>query len=153
MNVGGQSAINMRVYPPINKRTSKATAIEKLRLSTETSVSVPIHYKALLAIGVTVKKKTARPQCLIRAHLGGRRSIIKLKIDRPGQLGRQQVLYIQTSKLRENRTTNSEVDLKAIKQWTDSLSDAELIGLVNSRKKRALNQYRPPTSANCSSSV
>lgn len=66
---------------------------------------------------------------------------VHMEISLPDEPGRAQILKIQTSKMRENKVMDADVDILELAHWTKNFSGAELGGLVKSASSFAFNRH------------
>lgn len=63
-----------------------------------------------------------------------------MEISLPDENGRNQILSIHTSRMRDYKKINSDVDLKELAMLTKNFSGAELEGLVRAAQSTAMNR-------------
>lgn len=89
----------------------------------------------ILVIGMT-NRKDMIDEALLRPG----RLEVHVEISLPDEYGRQQILRIHTSKMRENKMLAGDVDLLSIAAETKNYSGAEIEGLCKSAAAFALNR-------------
>jgi len=90
----------------------------------------------ILLIGMT-NRKDMIDEALLRAG----RLEVHMEISLPDEAGRQQILKIHTTKMRENGKLASNVDLAELAKLTRNFSGAEISGLVKSASSFALQRH------------
>jgi len=94
---------------------------------------------------VLVVGLTNRPELIDPALLRPGRLEVQVKVPRPDEAGRQQILNIHTARLREKRCLDREaaaaLQSGALARVTPSFSGAELAGLMRSATSFALERY------------
>ncbi|EMC95562.1 hypothetical protein BAUCODRAFT_34311 [Baudoinia panamericana UAMH 10762] len=90
----------------------------------------------ILLIGMT-NRKDMIDEALLRSG----RLEVHMEISLPDEYGRQQILKIHTSKMRENGKLASDVDLADLAKRTRNFSGAEIQGLIKSASSFALQRH------------
>ncbi|KAK5124403.1 hypothetical protein LTR85_001620 [Meristemomyces frigidus] len=90
----------------------------------------------ILLIGMT-NRKDMIDEALLRSG----RLEVHMEISLPDEAGRQQILKIHTTKMRENGKMASDVDLAELARSTRNFSGAEISGLVRSATSFALQRH------------
>lgn len=90
----------------------------------------------ILLIGMT-NRKDMIDEALLRSG----RLEVHMEISLPDEYGRQQILKIHTTKMRENGRMASDVDLEELARRTRNFSGAEIAGLVRSATSFALQRH------------
>ncbi|KAK5137209.1 hypothetical protein LTR08_000714 [Meristemomyces frigidus] len=90
----------------------------------------------ILLIGMT-NRKDMIDEALLRSG----RLEVHMEISLPDEAGRQQILKIHTTKMRENGKMASDVDLAELARSTRNFSGAEIAGLVKSASSFALQRH------------
>ncbi|CAG8616139.1 9277_t:CDS:10 [Funneliformis mosseae] len=90
----------------------------------------------ILIIGMT-----NRLDLIDEALLRPGRLEVHMEIGLPDENGRQQILHIHTSKMRQNNIMDSDVDLEELASLTKNFSGAEINGLVKSASSFAFNRH------------
>ncbi|KAL1311557.1 hypothetical protein AAFC00_001676 [Neodothiora populina] len=90
----------------------------------------------ILLIGMT-NRKDMIDEALLRAG----RLEVHMEISLPDEAGRQQILKIHTTKMRENNVMGDDVDLKELAHSTRNFSGAEISGLVKSASSFAFSRH------------
>ena len=90
----------------------------------------------ILIIGMT-----NRMDMIDEALLRPGRLEVHMEISLPDEKGRLQILNIHTSKMRENRIMDRDVDLLELAQLTKNFSGAEINGLVKSATSFAFSRH------------
>lgn len=90
----------------------------------------------ILLIGMT-NRKDMIDEALLRAG----RLEVHMEISLPDEAGRQQILKIHTTKMRENGKLASNVNLAELAKLTRNFSGAEISGLVKSASSFALQRH------------
>ncbi|KAL0276829.1 UNVERIFIED_CONTAM: hypothetical protein PYX00_004310 [Menopon gallinae] len=95
----------------------------------------------ILVIGMT-NRKDMIDEALMRPG----RLEVQMEIGLPDEKGRLQILNIHTSRMKEHKKLNDDVDLKELAALTKNFSGAELEGLVRAAQSTALNRFIKATS-------
>ncbi|KAI9737535.1 MAG: transport between ER and Golgi ATPase protein [Cirrosporium novae-zelandiae] len=90
----------------------------------------------ILLIGMTNRKDMIDDALLRPGRLE-----VHMEISLPDEHGRQQILKIHTSKMRENNVMDVDVDLEELAKLTKNFSGAEINGLVKSATSFAFNRH------------
>ncbi|KAF1356135.1 vesicle-fusing ATPase [Delphinella strobiligena] len=90
----------------------------------------------ILLIGMT-NRKDMIDEALLRSG----RLEVHMEISLPDEAGRQQILKIHTTKMRENNVMGDDVDLKELAHETRNFSGAEISGLVKSASSFAFSRH------------
>jgi vesicle-fusing ATPase len=90
----------------------------------------------ILIIGMT-----NRLDMIDEALLRPGRLEVHMEISLPDEHGRLQILNIHTSKMRQNKVMERDVDLEELAQLTKNYSGAEISGLVKSATSFAFNRH------------
>jgi vesicle-fusing ATPase len=90
----------------------------------------------ILIIGMT-----NRLDMIDEALLRPGRLEVPVEISLPDEHGRQQILSIQTSKMRKNGVMDTDVDIPELAGVTKNFSGAEIAGLVKSATSFAFNRH------------
>lgn len=90
----------------------------------------------ILLIGMT-NRKDMIDEALLRSG----RLEVHMEISLPDEHGRQQILKIHTTKMRENGKMAPDVDLRELAKLTRNFSGAEISGLVKSASSFALQRH------------
>lgn len=90
----------------------------------------------ILLIGMT-NRKDMIDEALLRPG----RLEVHMEISLPDEKGRQQILKIHTTKMRENNVMADDVDLAELAHLTRNFSGAEINGLVKSASSFAFNRH------------
>lgn len=90
----------------------------------------------ILLIGMT-NRKDMIDEALLRSG----RLEVHMEISLPDEPGRQQILKIHTTKMKQNNKLASDVDLDELARLTRNFSGAELNGLVKSASSFALQRH------------
>jgi len=90
----------------------------------------------VLLIGMT-NRKDMIDEALLRPG----RLEVHMEISLPDEKGRQQILTIHTTKMRENNVMADDVDITELSKRTRNFSGAEISGLVKSASSFAFNRH------------
>lgn len=90
----------------------------------------------ILIIGMT-----NRLDMIDEALLRPGRLEVHMEINLPDEKGRLQILNIQTSKMRDNKVMDRDVNLEELSLLTKNFSGAEIGGLVKSATSFAFNRH------------
>lgn len=90
----------------------------------------------ILLIGMT-NRKDMIDEALLRAG----RLEVHMEISLPDEHGRQQILKIHTTKMRDNKIMGDDVDLPMLAHLTRNFSGAEIGGLVKSASSFAMQRH------------
>lgn len=90
----------------------------------------------ILLIGMT-NRKDMIDEALLRAG----RLEVHMEISLPDEKGRQQILKIHTTKMRDNGYLSDDVDLEELARLTRNFSGAEISGLTKSASSFALQRH------------
>lgn len=90
----------------------------------------------ILLIGMT-NRKDMIDEALLRSG----RLEVHMEISLPDEAGRQQILKIHTTKMRDNDVMGDDVDLKELAHSTRNFSGAEISGLVKSASSFAFSRH------------
>ncbi|EEB10550.1 N-ethylmaleimide sensitive fusion protein, putative [Pediculus humanus corporis] len=98
------------------------------------------------SVNILVIGMTNRKDMIDEALLRPGRLEVQMEIGLPDEKGRLQILNIHTSRMREYKKLNEDVDLKELAAITKNFSGAELEGLVRAAQSTALNRFIKATS-------
>uniref|UniRef100_A0A1B6C6V7 Vesicle-fusing ATPase n=1 Tax=Clastoptera arizonana TaxID=38151 RepID=A0A1B6C6V7_9HEMI len=117
-SVGGNTGVHDTV---VNQLLAKIDGVEQLN--------------NILVIGMT-NRKDMIDDALMRPG----RLEVQMEISLPNENGRFQILSIHTSRMRDYKKINPDVDLKELAGLTKNFSGAELEGLVRAAQSTAMNR-------------
>lgn len=89
---------------------------------------------------VVVFALTNRKDCLDPALLRPGRLEVQLEVSLPDVFGREEILRVHTGTMSEHKRLAEDVDIKALADFTEGFSGADLAGMVRSAVSFALNE-------------